>query len=436
METELRSAAGDTAQGTAPQTGQAPEALSTVPGQTSPRNDLAKKKKSAMKRRETIFLVCILALPVLNWLIFWLSVNVSSFILAFQDNAGNWSFINFTLFWNQLTSPYGDTVGMAILNTLKYFAVNLLLIFPLTLIMSYFIYKRVAGYRAFRVIFFLPAIISGIVLVSVYSNMISPTGPIGALLKAMGVQMPEEGYLLNPDTATPAILIYCIWTGFTTNLIIISSAMSRIPVEVLESARLDGCSSFKELIFLILPMIWSSVSTLVIFILTGIFSPPTLAIVYPWLLALSALTAFVAWRVHKRWRQSGPAEGFPDEDTSNPLEFKVALIFALLFMVFTVVTHYTLLYAGQGGLTVLSFVAGLSDITPFILNLLQGTGNVATDVVAACTLQAIASNVAVNMAYALFFAGRANPLSRWVWRGFAVVVAANVALLAVFYLLH
>lgn len=86
--------------------------------------------------------------------------------------------------------------------------------------------------------------------------------------------------------------------------------------------------------------------------------------------------------------------------------------------------------------TVLSFVAGLSDITPFILNLLQGTGNVATDVVAACTLQAIASNVAVNMAYALFFAGRANPLSRWVWRGFAVVVAANVALLAVFYLLH
>ncbi|HIY99918.1 MAG TPA: sugar ABC transporter permease [Firmicutes bacterium] len=272
METELRSAAGDAAQGTAPQTGQAPEALSTVPGQTSPRNDLAKKKKSAMKRRETIFLVCILALPVLNWLIFWLSVNVSSFVLAFQDNAGNWSFINFTLFWNQLTSPYGDTVGMAILNTLKYFAVNLLLIFPLTLIMSYFIYKRVAGYRAFRVIFFLPAIISGIVLVSVYSNMISPTGPIGALLKAMGVQMPEEGYLLNPDTATPAILIYCIWTGFTTNLIIISSAMSRIPVEVLESARLDGCSSFKELIFLILPMIWPSVSTLVIFILTGIFN--------------------------------------------------------------------------------------------------------------------------------------------------------------------
>ena len=275
MQAEWKDALENAVQGASPQAEEnAPiqSVLSTAPEPVHPHNDLAKRKKSAMKRRETIFLICILALPVLNWLIFWLYVNLSSFVLAFQDNAGDWSLINFTLFWDQLTSPYGDTIGMAILNTLKYFAVNLLLIFPLTLVMSYFIYKRLAGYRAFRVIFFLPAIISGIVLVSVYSNMISPSGPIGAMLKAMGVKMPEGGYLLDPDTATPAILLYCVWTGFTTNMIIISSAMSRIPVEVLESARLDGCSAFKELIFLILPMIWYSVSTLVIFLLTGIFN--------------------------------------------------------------------------------------------------------------------------------------------------------------------
>ena len=231
-----------------------------------------KKKSVSWKKNQNIFLFCILLIPALNWLVFWLYVNISSFVLAFQTNTGEWSLINFTLFWDQLTSPYGETIGAGLLNTFAYFGLNLLVIFPLTLIISYFIYKRIAGYKAFRIIFFLPAIISGIVLVSVYTNMISPTGPIGALLKKMGVNMPEEGFLLNPDTATPAILIYCLWTGFTTNMIIISSAMSRVPVEVLESARLDGCSAFKELIFLILPMIWSSVSTLVIFLLTGIFN--------------------------------------------------------------------------------------------------------------------------------------------------------------------
>ena len=124
-----------------------------------------------------------------------------------------------------------------------------------------------------------------------------------------------------------------------------------------------------------------------------------------------------------------------DEDGSNPLEFKVALIFAVLFVVFTIATHYTLIYAGEGGLTLLSFVSGFSDITPFILNLLQGTGNVPVSLITACSMQAIVSNIAVNMCYALFFSGKKSPLRSWVLRGFGCVIAANVFLLLFFYFL-
>lgn len=168
-------------------------------------------------------------------------------------------------------------------------------------------------------------------------------------------------------------------------------------------------------------------------ILIGIFSRETLAIIYPYLLGMSLLSAGVAWYLHRK--RPAPVEGQVEtEDSSNPLEFKVALIFALLFVVFTVVTHYTLAYAGTGGLTALSFVSGLSDITPFILNLLQGTGNIPVEVIAACSLQAIVSNIAVNLCYALFFAGRRSPLRRWLLVGFGGVIVANVVVLAVFYL--
>lgn len=168
-------------------------------------------------------------------------------------------------------------------------------------------------------------------------------------------------------------------------------------------------------------------------ILIGIFSRETLASIYPYLLGMSLLSAGVAWYLHRK--RPAPVEGQVEaEDSSNPLEFKVALIFALLFVVFTVVTHYTLAYAGTGGLTALSFVSGLSDITPFILNLLQGTGNIPVEVIAACSLQAIVSNIAVNLCYALFFAGRRSPLRRWLLMGFGGVIAANVVVLAVFYL--
>ncbi|TGY09372.1 DUF4010 domain-containing protein [Bacteroides muris (ex Afrizal et al. 2022)] len=171
-------------------------------------------------------------------------------------------------------------------------------------------------------------------------------------------------------------------------------------------------------------------------ILIGIFSWDTLLAVYPYLLIMSLVTATVACYLHsKRKRTDDGTQAEEEEEGSNPLEFKVALIFAILFVVFTILTHYTLVYAGTGGLNLLSFVSGFSDITPFILNLLQGTGSVAVPVITACTMQAIVSNIAVNMCYALFFAGGKSPLRPWILRGIGCVIAANISLLLFFYFL-
>ena len=171
-------------------------------------------------------------------------------------------------------------------------------------------------------------------------------------------------------------------------------------------------------------------------ILIGIFSVATLTVIYPYLLSMSAVSAGAAWFLHSKWKRpavSGATD--EDEDGSNPLEFKVALIFAVLFVVFMIATHYTLIYAGKGGLTLLSFVSGFSDITPFILNLLQGTGSVPVSLITACSMQAIVSNIAVNMCYALFFSGKKSSLRSWILGGFGCVIVANVLLLLFFYFL-
>ena len=171
-------------------------------------------------------------------------------------------------------------------------------------------------------------------------------------------------------------------------------------------------------------------------ILIGIFSVATLTVIYPYLLIMSAVSAGAAWFLHSKWKRpavSGATD--EDEDGSNPLEFKVALIFAVLFVVFMIATHYTLIYAGKGGLTLLSFVSGFSDITPFILNLLQGTGSVPVTLITACSMQAIVSNIAVNMCYALFFSGKKSSLRSWILGGFGCVIVANVLLLLFFYFL-
>lgn len=171
-------------------------------------------------------------------------------------------------------------------------------------------------------------------------------------------------------------------------------------------------------------------------ILIPIFSTVIFLSVYPYLLIMSITSAIVAWFIHKK---TGLAEALEnaeedDEESSNPLEFKVALIFALLLVVFTVVTHYTLIYAGTEGLNILSFVSGLSDITPFILTLLQGSATVAVTTAVACTMQAIISNNLVKMCYAVFFSGRRKELLPILTTGFSIVIGVNIALLLFFYL--
>ena len=173
-------------------------------------------------------------------------------------------------------------------------------------------------------------------------------------------------------------------------------------------------------------------------ILIFIFSRALFLAVYLYLLLMSFATAAIAWFINsKRPVKKGDGELAEEEEASNPLEFKVALIFAALFVVFTLLTHYTLVYSGTSGLNLLSVISGFSDITPFILNLVQGTDNLGIKIVAACSMQAMASNIFINMCYAFFFSGRGKnkKLTRWIFIGFGGALMVTISLLLLFYLL-
>ncbi len=170
-------------------------------------------------------------------------------------------------------------------------------------------------------------------------------------------------------------------------------------------------------------------------ILILIFSRDIFSVVYPYLLILSVITAAIALFLHHRMQIKGVLDEIEEETSeNNPLEFKVALIFAVLFVAFTILTHYTIIYLGTSGLNALSFFAGLSDITPFILNLLQETNTISASIIAACIMQAIISNIIVNLLYSIFFSNHRKELIPHLLKGFGLVIAFNASLLIFFYL--
>ena len=54
-----------------------------------------------------------------------------------------------------------------------------------------------------------------------------------------------------------------------TNVILMNSAMLRIPSSVVESARIDGCGYFKELLYITIPLIMPTITTWITVIMTG-----------------------------------------------------------------------------------------------------------------------------------------------------------------------
>lgn len=211
-----------------------------------------------------------LAVPILHWFVFWLYVNVNSIAMAFQLPSGGWSLHQFRTLFYELSRPDSQIV-IAFRNTLIYFANSVCVILPLALGLSYLFYKKIFMYKVFRVVLYCPAIISAVAMTSAFSNIISPVGPLGVILQKLGVD-PVPELLADARYATWTMVFYCAWTGIGTGTLLFQGAMARIPVDVLEASRLDGCQAGTELIKIIIPLIWPTISTQLILTLTGMLT--------------------------------------------------------------------------------------------------------------------------------------------------------------------
>jgi ABC-type sugar transport system permease subunit len=108
-----------------------------------------KNKKSGMmnaKNKDKLFYIVMIALPVLQFIIFYIGVNLNSVLLAFKsynriDNAFDFvGLANFKNVFDEFFSSY--TIKAAISNSFKVWALCTSITLPLSLLFSFFIYKK------------------------------------------------------------------------------------------------------------------------------------------------------------------------------------------------------------------------------------------------------------------------------------------------------
>jgi uncharacterized membrane protein (DUF4010 family) len=117
--------------------------------------------------------------------------------------------------------------------------------------------------------------------------------------------------------------------------------------------------------------------------------------------AIGAAFAIYEWR---RSRERQP-EGL-GISAGNPLQVSTAVIFAVIFVVISLLTEWIRKAFGQTGVLVLAALVGATDIDPFVINIAQGgVSGLSIAILSGAIMIAASANNVAKAAYAVSFGG-------------------------------
>ena len=245
---------------------------------------------------DKLFYALLIALPILQLIVFYIIVNFRSFLMSFQVYNGSTSTFEWTgtqtgsngeiitksglqINFEWLTNlMQGNDFWMYLKNSILVFCFATLAGLFLAILFSYYLYKRRLGHNFFKFMLFMPALLPVIFLSTLYKKFIGEGLPsfLNIVFHSTGMNNVFTTYCLygnnaNNDLAI-VITLFSIWISFGTQVLVYTGAMDQISSEVIESAKLDGASSSREFFSIILPQIIPAMSTFIIGGVAGIFS--------------------------------------------------------------------------------------------------------------------------------------------------------------------
>lgn len=185
---------------------------------------------------------------------FYIFPFVFSFVLGFLSynplNVANTHWTGVTNFTRLASDP---DFAQALRNTLFFVLGTVPVTTVLALGLALLLRCRVPGKDFFKAGFFLPSILSMVVISLLFKLFYAPGGALNQLLETAGLS--GHGWLTDPSTALPAIMVMDVWAAVGYYALIFYAAFTGIPDELYEAAELDGAGFWATLRYITLPML-------------------------------------------------------------------------------------------------------------------------------------------------------------------------------------
>lgn len=223
--------------------------------------EVAKKKRKG-DIGANIFFIVMMALPVLQFIIFYIIVNFNSILLAFQNYNNGFEWLDEPFHWFEVIFHSLKTetqYWIAFKNSFILCALSIFIVMPITLLFAYYIYKEMPAGGFFKIMLFGPSIITSVVWVLIFRYFMDFGLP--AFIETLTGN--DIGALVDKDRFLTITIFYLIF-AFGSCILLYINAMSQISVSLLESAQIDGASELRSFFSVVIPCIWPTIVSFLI----------------------------------------------------------------------------------------------------------------------------------------------------------------------------
>ena len=122
-----------------------------------------------------------------------------------------------------------------------------------SLVVSVLLYERVAGWKIYRVIVFVPFILAIPIVAVVMKRMFQFSGPVNEVLRWLSLDFMALDWIGSSDVALWTVMILIIWRESALGIILFLARLLSLDESVIEAAKIEGANWWQRLWHVILP---------------------------------------------------------------------------------------------------------------------------------------------------------------------------------------
>ena len=140
----------------------------------------------------------------------------------------------------------------------------------IAMVLALILAKGVKGESFFRTAFFIPMVVSTVVIAQLFLKIYNPNyGLLNTMLESLGLGRWANEWLGDPKIAIWAVFIPLIWQYIGYHMLLFYGAIKSLSTDILEAARIDGANYFQISTRIILPLIVPMIETCVVLAVVG-----------------------------------------------------------------------------------------------------------------------------------------------------------------------